>query len=310
MVNWSKVDRKIDGVRTESIEATKLLDLSYDEELNTMVPLKDTEVNFNIAPLVSPLGEYGRALLKDGDKQGVRDSLSRYWAIKGLPKVRFEFAEVAGDLLPLRSRVVDSKNGEKRLLDINGVVAGINKSFKYDRAVIGADGAKMEFQFLNTGTRREVKEGDFVDGGMFVTVNGSVKISAGLNRLVCNNGLTERFYLMGDTNFEGADELMQRSAKLLDWLTQQTTHKIENIRELSVVLNGYAQPLLNRFWKSWSERIGLGELTSFDVINDLTSNVNQTLSGVRYKVLSMYEDVTNYQEKECRCPVCSASVEK
>ena len=309
---WHKIENRIKGVIVERMPAKDLLDLPLNEELEAAVPFKDVEATFDAKRLMLPLGDYWKVMAKHGDVPSIKDALLKYWAYKGMPKVLFEFADIGGAALQLRSKLIQRKDDEdeSRVIDLNKVIEGVNRSFDYDRTVIGSDGARLEFQFLSKKTRREVLPGDFVDGGLFVSINGRVKVSAGINRLVCTNGMTERLNVMSGIDFSGASEMLERSVRLINWLAEQTTHKVAHIRELSVALKDYPKPVLNRFWKTWSEACDAGDLTYFDVINDLTASVNKTLTPIRYRMLQSYETINAYQVAEHKCPVCSAKVGK
>jgi len=113
---------------------------------------------------------------------------------------------------------------------------------------------------------------------------------------------------MSGTDFSGSEEILQRAVNLINWLSNQTSHKVNNVRELSVALKDFPEFLLNRFWKGWSEKIDLKELTWFDVIDSLTREGNKTLSNFRYRMLESYETINTYQTAEHRCPICSATV--
>ena len=313
MVNWSKVENRISGVKVETVDAKSILDIvgnPTEEELAVTVPLKSfsADASFDLKRLMYPLGDYWRVMVKNEDFQSIRDALLKYWAYKGMPRVRFEFADMGGVLVQLREKVTIREDDGVKVIDLNKIIEGVNGSFDYDRTVIGSDGSKLEFQFLSKRTRKEVLPGDFVDGGLFVAIDGQVRISAGLNRLVCTNGLTERLNVMSGTDFSGSEEILQRAVNLINWLSNQTSHKVNNVRELSVALKDFPEFLLNRFWKGWSEKIDLKELTWFDVIDSLTREGNKTLSNFRYRMLESYETINTYQTAEHRCPICSATV--
>jgi len=309
MVNWLKVEEKLNGVKVEEIPLEKILDVPWSQQsTNVLVPLEDVAFEFDLKRLASPLGAYFKVLYGEKDYSGIKDALTRYWKYKGKPKVFAEIVDTEKEAVYLRSKVT-TVHESTDLVDLNKLITDINSTFPYTRAVIGTDGANLEVQFLNANERKEVKANDFVDCGLFVHVNGKVSVAPGVNRLVCTNGLTEKMNLWEGQDYKVNSEFLQRSINLATWLTEKASHKVKMAREISVALKDYPKSYMNRFWKSWSERIDLKELTWFDVINDLTFAVNRTLAPIRYQALAMAQDIKSYETDVCRCPTCSASVE-
>jgi hypothetical protein len=181
---------------------------------------------------------------------------------------------------------------------------------RLNRLVVGGEGDHLEFQFLSQACRKEVSPGDFLDPGIFVKLNGKIEVSPGISRLVCTNGLIESMNMWENTNFDFLSdrEMFTRALGMTDWLISKSGHKINSVREISAALGDtYRKSLLNRFWRSWSERIELKELDWYSVIADLTSFANRSLSNERYELLEIPNLITKF-EKEGHCPTCSAEV--
>jgi len=310
MVNWMKTEKQLNGVKVETVPVERVLDIPWRaESLKVDVPLDDVTFEFDLRRLLSPLGQYGKILYDNEDHAGIKDALTKYWMHTARPRIIVEMADTEDETVYLRSKVTTTEESTDDRVDLNKVITDINGSFPYDRTVIGTDGKNLEVQFLNTRERKEVQEGDFVDCGLFIHVNGKVSVAPGINRLVCTNGLTERMNLMEGQDFRVNREFLDRAISLAGWLSEKSSQKVGMCREISVALRDYPKSYLNRFWKSWTERIDLKELTWFDVINDITFAVNRTLTPIRYQALAMRDDIMAFDNKECRCPTCSASVE-
>jgi len=311
MVNWLEIEEKLNGVKVEEVALAKILDAEWTQKsYNVLVSLEDVAFEFDLRRLTGPLGDYWKTLYDAKDYSSIKDALTKYWKYKGTPKIFAEVADTPKEAIYLRSKVATTDRIKEKMVDLNKVISDINETFPYTRSIIGTDGLHLEVQFLNSNERKEVRKNDFVDCGLFINVNGGVRVAPGINRLVCTNGLTEQMHLLDGKDFKVNPEFLTRAAGLATWLTQKATQRVEGIREISIALKDYPGPFLNRFWKSWSERVDLKELTWFDVVSDITQAVNRTLGSIRYKALAMPQAVTAYEETECRCPTCSASVEK
>lgn len=311
MVKWMQIEGKVVGVKVEEIACSTVLDLPWDRtNTEIVVPLTDVNIDFDLKRLMAPLGDYWKTLYDAEDFAGIKDALRKYWSHKGIPKIVAEVAETETEHLHLRNKIVVGEKAKKSMLSLNKIITEVNQSFQYTRTLIGSDGGNLEMQLLDAGSRKAVKPGDFVDCGIFLNINGAVRVSPGINRLVCTNGLTQRFYLWENDTYNIGPEYIQRATAIADWLARQGERRIAAVREVSVVLKDYPKPLLNRYWKTWGERIDLNELTWFDVIDDLTRAANRTLGGMRYKLLNLQEPIALSEAEACRCPTCSASVER
>lgn len=309
MVTWLKTEERLTGVKIEEVAVEKLLDSEWKRESHKLVvPLDDVTFDFDLRRLMQPLGKFWKVMYDVEDYISIKDALQKYWLHTAKPKVLVEMAETEKEVVYLRSKILTTEQATETMVDLNRVISDINASFKYNRTVIGTDGSNLEVQFLDSTARQEVKQGDFVDCGLFIHVNGKVNVAPGINRLVCTNGLTQRMNLLDGQDYRVNSEFLQRSIELATWLRQKAGQNVGMCREISVALRDYPKSYLNRFWKSWTERIDLKELTWFDVVSDVTAAVNRTLAPIRYQALAMAEDITAFETKECRCPTCSASV--
>ena len=306
-VVWTKIDKKIDSVSSVNTDVEEILAQSWDpKSFIVQIPVENTTIDFDIRKLTGSLGDYSKVLHREGDFEAIKKALMKYWQYKGKPTVYSELLHTADDVVELRSKVAVTDQHRERITNLNRLIQDVNNSITYDRAVIGNDSDKLEIQFLTTNSRTEIAKDDFVDCGLFVTVDNNIKVAAGVNRLVCTNGLTREMYLWKGRDYKFGDDFLKRAMDLAVWFTEQGDRRVVGTRELSIALRDYPQPLLNRFWKSWSERVDLKELSWQNVINDLTQAVNTTLSSVRYKVLQTPTVLETF-EKEHRCPICSAA---
>jgi len=311
MVRWQKPEGRVKRIHSVSVDPEAILEASWDEKTGVAkVPAGDFLLDFNARRLVGILGDFWKVMHREKDYDAIRSAIRKYWAYQGKPVIQAEYLETTADqTVFLRCKVLKTKAEAEKALNLNKVLEDVNDSFGYDRVVVGSDDMHLELQLLVQEHRREVAKGDFLDAGLFMSVDNGVKIAAGVHRLVCTNGLTEPMLLWkgSDYRFDVNGEYLRRATELAGWLVSQHDKVVNNIREISVVLKDYSKPLMNRFWKSWSERIDLGELTWYEVINDMTQSVNSTLSSTRYDVLNVSGKVKRHEE-EHKCPVCSAQV--
>lgn len=311
-VRWNTMGSKIASVESVDTDVKTILDLPWDKKsYKVFVPTALDTIELDLRKITSPLGDFWKTLHSEGDFGPIKDALQKYWQYKGKPALYSEFLVMEGgdsQRILIRSKVALSDKSREKALDLNRLIHDANESVDYDKVVVGSDDSNLELQLLNTRHRTEIKAGDAVDCGLFININGGIKVAAGVNRLVCTNGLTRRVYAWKGHDYKFGKEFIAKAMELANWMAEQGNIKVHGARELGVSLRDYPKPMLNRFWKSWTERIDLKELTWQDVINDLTQSVNTTLSGVRYKVLQTPVVLDAYRA-EHRCPTCSAHVE-
>lgn len=304
-VSWINLEERVDRAESLDIDPKKILD-KIESCRGTMINYdlsSEVDMDLDIRNLLKPLGRYGRILMNERNYSEVADALRRFWSLTGEPFMFADVIHTEKEVIPIRvCDYQDKKRGEK-IVRINRLFDGVNKNFNYDRIVIGTDGVSAEFQFLDKTKRRNVRVGDAVDCGLFVHINGALHVSAGINRLVCNNGMTERFNVFKGSDIVFGEEFTNRAIALAEWFKGQVDKKIEDVREIEVVFNKFQPSTVNRLWKDWSIRVASNNLTWFDVINDLTNSVNDTLSGKRYEVLSVTNRIMRYEDDHM-CPTC------
>ena len=308
-LEWQKIEGKVQGVNTIEITTENIFDSEWSPEVPiTHVMKNGVDISVDLKPLISPLGNFGETLYREGEFKEIQDNLSRYWSFSERPKLFTDVLSVGDETIQLRSKYAKSARMEKHMLKLNKIIEGINGSFPYKRAVIGNDGERLEIQFLNTDARKTLQKGGDVDCGLFLSVNGHLRVAAGINQLVCTNGLTETMTVWSGREFNFGPEFIERAGKLADWLSSQVDKKVDSVREISIAFDGYPESLFKNFWKPWAEQIALKTLTWYDVIYAVTEEVNQKLTPVRYKVLELRSQVDKVQADSCKCPTCSAEV--
>jgi len=304
-VQWYKGSKVNEG-RTVLLKGSEILDTMHWQEQDGLLFLsveKDgTSILLPLKRLIAPLGDLGRVLVLRQDIKGLKDVLSRYWLAKGKdPQFQADFVNLDGDLLQLRVKQVVSKSQvfDRFLECLN------RSSLQYDEVVIGSDSKEAEFQFLWNENTNEVKKGDLIKPGIFVHLNGGMKVSAGVHRVVCTNGLLDRMYVWSSQDPFIREEMFERASKVVSWLSNQIGKKITSPRELSVFCEGLPKYVVNKLYKSWVEK--LPDLDWYDVINDVTQEANARVSLVRYRLIGIVHKVSKIQE-EGQCPVCGTRI--
>ena len=318
MIKWLEVPTKnaldkFDSIEVKGSEIIEQLELSNDYYIR-FSPNKDLTLSYNIKDFIHPLGKLGRIMYEEKNYKGLRSSLQMYWGYKGEPTVSFDVAKAIGEdgtgCVTLRNKLLKT---DEENISVRSFMSRIPLdviSPKLDRLIVGGEGDHIELQFLAQSCRKEVSKGDFIDPGIFVKLNGKIEVSPGISRLVCTNGLIEQMNMWENASldFLSDREMFTRALTMSDWLISKSGHKVNSVREISAALGDtYRKSLLNRYWRSWSERIELKELDWYTVIADLTSFANRSLSNERYELLEIPALITKI-EKEGHCPTCSAEV--
>jgi uncharacterized protein Usg len=316
VVKWLEFQEGIEDVQSFSCSIEGVLDTPWARDELTVRfnpqerPQALVEVNLNA--LCQPLGAAWRIFHHEQDFDAIKDMLRRLWAYTQKPIIACDImrGKIDGESVdvPIRTKVMQMK--KKGGVSMQRVFEDMRQNnLTFDRVVVGTDNDHIELQLLQTATRTAVRAGDFLDAGMFVRVNGKVEVSAGVNRLLCTNGLVDRLYLWQGKDYGFSPEFFEKAREFLGWFESTAGKRLHSVRELSVVFERYPQSIVTRHWKEWSEKVDLKELTWYDVINDITRDMNMTLGATRYKVLQIGNRLKEV-EKDCRCPVCSAKVEE
>lgn len=318
MVNWTRLPSSEVSNRLKSFEldGSKVLSFLNDKIYeNPVITVHDETgaAEINLQDLVSPLGRVGRMLTLHNRIDVVEEIIHTYWLEQGNPNPRFTFDLLDTDegSVTLRHKMVF--NEKKRPLALSDFFKKIKPEdyVDFDEVVIGGEGESVEMQFLSTIKGRvEARPNDFLDAGVFIHLNGNVKVSAGVNRLVCLNGLTQRFNFWSNDefNFFQGGSIFRQGLDLAKWFASKANQPIVNVREISTAFGHvYPKNILMKKWKEWSEKVELKTLMWYDVINDLTSMANKNLSNLRYKLMESGLYVKQMEETGC-CPTCSAKV--
>lgn len=311
---WHKFDGQLTEAKTVVATGTEVLDGEWQQGGTAkFTPERHGEqIAIDLGFVGAPLGKYWDTLYQRGEHTVLRDALRRYWQHTEVPTFSIDLIsgkdEETGTetQVLLRTKVVAPKTSvDDRLARI--VAQMRNPTLGVDRVVVGNQGDHAELQFLSKRFRGEIKSGDTVDCGLFVSLNGTVNVAAGINRLVCTNGLIRRLdaWTKEDFSFDGS--YFDRAQELFRWLQTTVDKKVHHTREISVVLDLFPKTFVSRFWKRWSEAVELKELTWFQVIDDLTHAVNGTLGDLRYRTLAIPDRIDGYAG---RCHACSAEIER
>jgi len=313
--SWYKFRGFPASASTVSLNGRSLLDGQWsdtEETVSVTVPYSKDSITVDTSILGAPLGRLWRVLYQNHEHTALKDVLLKYWKHTGVPMVEVDL--IKGKLedeesnedrtIVLRNRVLPFK--EESDGRFQRAIEGVQQSgLGFDRAVVGSWGHNIELQFLNTKLRQQVSKGDFVDCGLFVALNGDVRVSAGLNRLVCTNGLVQKMDVWHERDYSFSPEYVTSASRLMEWFKSIHGEKVGSVREISVVLDLFPKTFVNKFWKKWSERIELKELTWYEVIDDLTRAVNTTLGAIRYNTLEVSQRIQGYGQ---RCHTCQAQV--
>lgn len=307
-VNWIKQDDRIKEISNLLISSDRVLETNWKNDSYVInIEEEGTVIDFDLSELLSPiLGNFWKVLYNEGDFSNIKSALINYWKYKKPPMIQTALISFENSINEeiIQTKLVNEYKLHENV-NFNQIVQQINESFEYDKVVIGSNSDHLELQFLDSSRRCEVRDKDYVDPGIFLFLNGKIQIAAGINRLVCTNGLTERIWAFKSERIN--DEILQRAIALASWLRDRNTDKICSIRELAVILNGYPEPMKRKFWKNWSQRIELNELTWFDVIDDITNYAKSYMDKTRQNLLQFPETLKSYRNQSI-CPTCSAKV--
>lgn len=315
MVKWVNIENRIKSVENVEVDMKQVLDADWKQG-SYLVPVSVVDgVNMDVdlsSLFSSTLGNFWHVLYAEKEFGVIRDTMATYWRYRGTPRLVSRVVTVEDKSRFAVNSILSDQKNKSRIVDVNRVLDGVNKTFEYNRTVVGFNGGHAEFQFLNKTKRVNLKVNDVVDPGLFVSVNGGIKVAAGTNRLVCLNGLTQRFNAFKASDYKFNKEILDRGVEMAKWLCDKQNDKVLSTRALSVLLDKYPDSMLSKFWKGWSQKIELGELTWFDVIDNLTSYANKYIDSTRHKLLEFGSDLRCHEvamhEHRLECPTCSAKV--
>jgi hypothetical protein len=300
-------------MQTFKLGLKDILDADWDTTSHDVVmQAEGIAFNYNLSTFLSPIfGNFWRVLYAEGDFEGIKSALHNYYKYISKPNIIADviIAKNEEDNFLIRTKSLGGGDGgkEKAVVDINVLLKDINKWFPYNSTVVGSNGSHVEFQFLDTTNRIDASKNDFIDPGLFVSVNGKVQVSPGLNRLICTNGLVERYHDFGGKEYKFGDEFLKRGVELMKWLVEQQRELVPSVKELSVVTHCLPSPMTTKYWKEWSQGIEERKLTYYDVIDNITSYANKHVDSTRNRILSFPAAYAEYK-KNGACPVCHSDV--
>ena len=309
MISWNVIEEKLTGVRTERIGLEDIFKADWNPESYVIdVDVKGSSFNFDLNSFFSPiLGNFWRVLYAENDAKGIQDALLCYYKYRSKPTIVADVFTLGDKDVTVRTKFVDDDDRTDNLVDVTKLISDINASFPYNRTVIGSNGRVVEMQFLDSSNRIDANKDDFIDPGLFVSLNGQLKVSAGLSRLKCTNGLVEKFNVYEGTDFKFGKEFLERSIKLVKWLVDRQKDKVTSLKELLVVTHCLPKQIIDKNWKAWTIKQETGELTWYDVIADITSYANRYVDNTRHRLLE-FPEVYNKYTKDGSCPVCATEL--
>jgi len=319
MVTWDRID-SLDKVnlRSKVVEFNQALDsdwmINENRQIKAVTQVDGQYQEFNIDSLFSGLGSSWRTIFEKGGTEDLallKNYIKTYYKYLGVePRIYLDVLEVDKSVpIVLRNRVLARPDGT-----VEEVFNDILPKFPDARAlVVGHDGSekRAEIQLL-FGEDQLLKESpeknDVVNHGIFLQIDSGVDISYGINRLICTNGLTARTNVWNRDLSRGMrDESINEIQKLVHWFSQLPNRRVGHVRELSILFDQFSPTVIKRYWKEWSEKVELQKLTFFDVVNDVTSHANNTLSYTRRASLGIRNNFKRIEER-CECPTCRAKI--
>lgn len=322
MVNWIRCKKeelksRLKTVQVEGKEILQMMGNPYENERKIrIIPNNDDVPAFDIdaRSIVQPIGKIGKMAIKSGQLDLFERLVKLSWVNSGNanPMFMFDLYDDGKDAITVRQKCRFTEEDTSKDLPSLLEETKMYDNHNFDDIVLGNDGEKIELQFLSNvqNGQCEVRAGDVLQAGIFVSINGRVKVSAGVNRLVCTNGLIKRMDLWTVNSLNGIldESIFNQGIELMEWFRKTADQKVKSIRELSCILDGkFPKGLMTRKWKEWSERVELGDLTIYDVINDMTFEMNRTLGSARYNVLGIGNRIKEFEQMG-KCPTCSAKV--
>jgi len=314
MVKWNDIDGKIVDVTQKNIGFAKILSSDWNTESSIVKLPSDTgnqgtnSLYFDVASILTPImgKKYWNRMWELGEQSRLKDDLVTYYGDEPTPRLFVDSIRTETDEFPIR--YICTK--EETPLNISPLIQSINNTFGYDRVYYGVSGDIIEIQFLNSSARGIVHRNnslDTADPGLFLNIKkNNINIAAGLHRIVCKNGLTDRFNIWDmNASFIGR-EFIQRSMDKIRWLFELSGKGINSLKELAVLTEGQPRNVVKSCWEEWSLRLENKDLTWFDVIDSLTRSANSTLGTPRYRSLEFSDDVKDYFDDPMgyKCPVC------
>jgi len=321
-VEWNRIKGDVE-FNSLYADVDSLIDENWsidkeEQTVNAIIQTGDADlpaVDVDVTSLVGVAGSSWRTMMYAEDSSAVpalKSYLKKVYSLqKTKPSIYIDTVRSDDGTLAkvMRQKLVWNKKEvpfnetydriKSRFDDVKELVIGTEKSKQ-----------KAEIQMLfgdDVVVDKSPQAGDIINHGLFIHINGQTYISYGVNRLVCTNGLVRNMTLFNDTMLSSLkDETLKNVRMVSEWFKELPDKKVDSVRCLSVLLNGFPSNIIKSYWKTWSEKIELKQLTYYEVVNDLTSHANRSLGYTRQVCTGIQSRFEKLQKHEC--PVCSASV--
>jgi len=315
MINWTRVNKA--EIKSQYYNLEKLIDddwlIDVDNDRITVATNTDSKkfpvAEIDISSFAKIAGQSQKIMLRDKSSQVVLKKYLKevYSRSEKKPSVYIDFLESDEISCVLRQKIVDTQT-EDSFADI---FEEFKTKLKYKEVVIGSDGGhNAEVQLLfgeDIVVKKSPQKGDIVNKGLFFNLNGGVNVSYGINRLICTNGAVSRSSVFKRSMSEQIlSEVVAEAEILSTWFCGLPDKKVESIRTLSILLKDMPSRVQKEYWKSWSEKFELDNLTYFEVVNDITEYAKRSLGYSRHVCMNIPNVFKKIEKHEC--PVCSAGV--
>lgn len=319
MVKWNRIeDISAVKVHTVVVDALDILDMHWQFNERTgkstaIVPVEsDVPIEVDVSIVLNTSGRCWYPVVLKGtesDKKALYDYIRAIHRLSDIsPVIVVDRVSKGDETFTLRQKTMP-KAPEILFEDIFSSVRDVVKDTK--ALVIGTNDRNLaEIQLLfgeDIKVDKSTEKGDIINHGVFLHMNGDIRVSYGINRLACTNGMVHTTFPFSRSIPDSLHSMYVDGIRsLVDWFCNLPDRKVESVRELSVLLKDFPTRMLNTYWKTWSECISLGTLTYYDVVNDIIFYAKNALGGTRDMCIS----IPHYFKRldDHKCCTCSAPV--
>lgn len=282
------------------------------------VSVNDRYISMDIKDVLGDFYKPWVSMSYYGEANEVRTICKKFNELRNNPRFNIELlrTEDGKDVVLSKTNCMGSEKPSKLIEHLSRLNVDTIQD-KFPNVRVGSDGNNLELQFIREDAGvKSAEDGDILKPCIFVRMNKwspKLSISPGVYRLVCTNGLIRSMFFWKNTNmdFLNSESILKNAMDYVDWFISMKDRKVGSTRELAVILKRHlSERLLDSYWGEWAEKIDMRALTYYDVINDMTSTVNNTLTDIRYTTMNIGEKIESYLASEHRCPVCMAKIDE